>query len=198
MTETTKPPKYCLVDLDGVLADFVEAACYEHCVENPYKASDEHLGTFDIAKATGIDNDEFWEPMNDHEFWLNLKLMPDAVHILMTIDKFFEPENVAICTAPSRSPESASGKMEWVQKMLPQYRRRLIITPAKHFLAHRGVLLIDDRDCNVKKFVADDGYGILYPRKWNSQHHIEFMATEHLLTQLEILFNVRPQTRVRN
>lgn len=163
-----KSPHNCLLDLDGVLTNFVQGACDYHGIPNPYEGEDTGvLGNFDLAAAAKMSQNQFWEPLNDHRFWAELEPMPDMEDILHVVESHFRIENIAICTAPSRSPFSASGKMSWVNRYLHSYRRRLIITPAKHFLAHKGSVLIDDRDRNVENFVAAGGRAIRAPRLWN-------------------------------
>jgi len=69
------------------------------------------------------------------------------------------------------NPESYTGKALWVQKHLPEYSKRLIVTPVpKSEFAHRDILLIDDKDENVEGFVKAGGNAILVPRPWNELH----------------------------
>jgi 5'(3')-deoxyribonucleotidase len=67
--------------------------------------------------------------------------------------------------------ESYTGKALWVNKWIPVFNKRFIITHApKHLLAGSDTLLIDDKDQNIEEFVAAGGQGILVPRPWNRLH----------------------------
>ena len=169
------------IDLDGVLANFVQAACDVHGIPNPYH-NPENFGNFNMAQVTGMSNNQFWKPLQGHSFWTNLPLHDDAHAILANVEARFRQEDIAFLTANSRDPFSASGKLSWVQKHFPKYVRRVIITPAKHFIAHSETLLIDDRDKNCEDFYSEGGRCILLPRPWNSAHaeHTLSTITQHL------------------
>ena len=153
------------VDLDGVLCNFVQGACDAWDMPNPY-TKPENFGNFDIAKASGIPTELFWKKCSGHEFWANLPKHDDADEILSRLPG----DDVAFLTANSADPFSASGKLAWVKRHYYSFRRRVIITPAKHFIAHSNALLIDDRDQNCEEFRAEGGSAILLPRPWNSAY----------------------------
>lgn len=155
-----------ILDLDGVLVDFVGGAAKQHGVQYP----DPYPNTYDIAKAFNMQPRFFWEGLRGSEFWEGLNWMPDGKLILQILEIAFGSENIVICTSPTLDPEAASGKIRWIQRELPQYARQFLIGPAKHFCAGPSTLIIDDHDANVKKFVEHGGKGILIPRPWNSNH----------------------------
>lgn len=161
------------VDLDGVLCDFVQGACDAWDMPNPY-TKPENFGNFDIAKVSGIPPEIFWKKCSGHEFWANLPKTPDADAIMERIT--FDLNDIAFLTANSLDPFSASGKLTWVKRHYPRFHRKVIITPAKHFIAHSNALLIDDRDENCREFRAEGGRAILLPRPWNSTHGQDVLA----------------------
>ena len=79
-----------------------------------------------------------------------------------------------LLTSPGNA-ESVVGKIQWIEKHLPEYKRRYLIGPEKHFCSHRNSILIDDSDENVMKFREEGGDAILVPRMWNcnygNRHH---------------------------
>ncbi len=50
---------------------------------------------------------------------------------------------------------------------MPNYGRRYLMGPAKHFCSGPGRVLIDDSDKNVIEFLRSGGQAILVPRPWN-------------------------------
>lgn len=155
-----------LVDLDGVMANFMDGAARRHGLPNPYEA-DANATAYDCWELMGLTEDEFWEPL-DEEFWINLEPMPDADAILLHVEKRLGKENVCFLTSPcKRHSRCASGKVEWIAKHYPEYSRRFLVGPSKHFCAHPGALLIDDYEVNCQKFSAHGGRAILVPRPWN-------------------------------
>ena len=161
--------KICALDLDGVLVDFVGGACNAHSMRNPY-TNGQHAGVFDIERAWGMTNEQFWHPLNSHKFWANLAWTVDGPAILQAAEKAFGKSNVYILSKPCDAPESASGKLEWIQKNMPDYARRYLLGPAKEFAAHAGAVLIDDNDANIDAWRKSGGVGVLVPRPWNSAH----------------------------
>lgn len=159
--------KTVYVDLDGVYVDFVRGICEAHGQENPY-LKEENLGVFHMAEMMGLSEEEFWKPSNNAAFWMNLKIMPDALMVMDLIEKAYDPKDIVIMTSPSGSPECSAGKHHWIINNLPKYKRQFFIGPPKHKAANPSCLLIDDYDNNIDKFRANGGQTLLVPRLWNS------------------------------
>ena len=160
-----------LLDMDGVLADFVPAICRAHGRENPYD-NYEARGVWDIEKLWGITKAEFWAPTKTVEFWSTIEPTEEFSEILALAEDAVGREGVAICTAPSLADESIIGKRRWIEKHLPEsYKHRTIFARAKGFLAGPSRLLIDDRDKNILEFRLGGGYTCLLPRPWNAHHY---------------------------
>lgn len=152
--------KKCLLDLDGVLVDFVEGVYELHG-----KCGGEIVGP-DIHEKYNMTEAEFWDPMG-HDFWANLDFMPDGIKILETIEHYFGVNNICVLTSPLRNPDSLSGKLDWIQKNLPKYHRSYLIGPRKEFCANENHILIDDFEHNVDKFRQHGGTAFLVPRTYN-------------------------------
>ena len=141
----------CLLDLDGVLVDFVAGVCKAHGSCNVYERP-ESRGQYMMEPLLGVSGNKFWEPC-DEEFWANLDPMPDGFDILHTVEAAFGQDNICLLTSPSLNPGCASGKYRWIEKHLPAYKRRFLIGPRKEFCAHPVAVLIDDYDANIEKFI---------------------------------------------
>lgn len=162
------------LDLDGVITDFMSAACAVHNRPNPYLENSQHKGIFEMEKVWGITLEEFWEPIDKDGgyFWSNLKFMPDALNLLHQVEKIAGQENIYILTSPSNHYICSASKHDWIATHLPQYRRQFFIGSAKYFFAGENAILIDDYDKNVNSFREHGGKAILVPRMWNSNYNI--------------------------
>ena len=174
-----------LIDMDGVLVDFVGGVCQKLDRFNPYEDDRvkgkscrfRHHGNYEIQKIFGIPDQEFFGTL-DYNFWSNLDWMPDGREILKLILQVFEGNNhIGLCSSPAGN-DCTDAKLYWINQHTPKFTRRFIITPKKHFLAMSNTILIDDRDHQVTEFNANGGRGILVPRPWNSMHCTN--ALEHL------------------
>lgn len=172
----------CLLDLDGVLADFVSAVCRAHFRKNPFLRKENH-GKYFMHELWNISENDFWKPLCGLDFWANVPMMPDAHEILKVVEDFFGIDNICILTSPSADPLSASGKLAWIQKHLPDYRRRFLIGPRKEFCAGPRRVLLDDWEKNTDAFNKAGGIGFIVPRRWNRMY---FCCDKPVAPQLEI------------
>lgn len=150
----------CLLDLDGVLVDFVGGAAKLHGFDPALAVR------WDFMADVGLTQNQFWSPLGE-DFWANLPWMPDGMRILAIVEKAFGPENVCLLTSPCDTDGCMQGKLRWIRKHLPVYNRRYLMGSAKEFCASRDSLLIDDSDSNTTKFATAGGWGVLVPRPWN-------------------------------
>jgi 5'(3')-deoxyribonucleotidase len=157
----------CLLDLDGVLTDFVKAACdrYGRC---PY-ANGKNAGEWDIVKLLGVNPTDFWSGCG-RDFWAHLPWTADGRQILDECERTFGRQNVCLLTSPPDTPGSVQGKLDWVHRELPAYRRRVLVGAAKEFCAGPSRVLVDDSDANVSRFEDAGGRAVLVPRPWNRGH----------------------------
>jgi hypothetical protein len=165
----------CLLDLDGVLVNFVKGACKLHGKPDPYQSGD--WTGFDIAEAWEMKPASFWGPMG-YEFWSDLEWTVDGREILETVERFIGSDNICICSSPCSTRGCADGKIEWIRRNMPKYKRRYMLTPIKYFASCVDTLLIDDMDENIVGHVKVSRSGssilniilpsILIPRPWNA------------------------------
>lgn len=150
------------LDMDGVVADFVGAACKVHGKEV------EGVDCWNFFEKWGISEDEFWEPVNagGRDFWANLEPFPwfdELVSAVKAADKDF-----FVLTKPSRQASCLAGKLDWIHRHFGSRFRNYIFAPDKSPLAAPGRLLIDDSDDNVKGFREAGGVAYLFPQPWNA------------------------------
>lgn len=151
----------CFIDLDGVLADFVEAAFIRHDIRIPWADIQ-----WDFVKQSGIDPETFWRSL-DFDFWKNVFRTAEFSATIDAAEKKFGKENIFICSSPCKTFGCGAGKAMWVDFYLPEYSQRLILTNRKEVFSGVGRVLIDDRDENVEDWIEAGGIGILVPRPWN-------------------------------
>lgn len=155
-----------LIDMDGVLFDFVSAACAAHGVSES-KINWAACG-FDMYEGLGLSVQEFWAEIDakGESFWSDMELYPWAKALLKSIRQICG-DNFYFCSTPSWAAQSSSGKILALQKNFPLHSRRFVLTPHKHLLANSETVLIDDSDTNVQNFTAAGGEAILFPQPWN-------------------------------
>jgi 5'(3')-deoxyribonucleotidase len=163
-------PRYrCFLDMDGILADFVEGVMTRF--NRRISMAEWPSGEFNIETALGLPPGRVWGSQNE-QFWSGLPPTPDGKQILDLVETQFGQDNVCILSSPSANPASLSGKLIWIKAHIPDYRRRFLIGPPKHFCAAPTHVLIDDSDKNVVAFREAGGIGILLPRPWNALHEV--------------------------
>ncbi len=154
-----------MLDMDGVLCDFVGGICAAHGRTDPW-ADGKNRGRDEIAPLWGITEESFYARCN-YTFWANLEKTPEADEIVELCEKTVGAENVCILSAGSRNYAVYDGKLEWIRRHFPQFKRRYLFGPQKKFCVAPGRALIDDRDKNID---AWSGLKFLMPRPWNKSH----------------------------
>ena len=161
-----------LLDLDGVLVNFVNGAAKYHNINlDPYPFP----GTWDFVIEVGFKPAKFWDLPRD--FWANLDWMPDGKEILDICYDRVGVDNVCLLTCPTLSGDSAAGKMDWINQNIPELRRQYLMGPAKHFVGNSTSLLIDDADHNIVDYPYTS---VLVPRPWNSGYDEKYQGAEYL------------------
>jgi hypothetical protein len=176
--------KRALLDLDGVLVDFVGGACRLHSVANPFDDPVNH-GNYRIENVLGIPPETFFLPMGTC-FWAELNQTKDFGSILALVEEAFGRDNVCLLTSPIRTAGCAQGKIDWIRENMQSYwvKRQYLIGAAKHFCASHDAWLVDDSDKNVDEFRAAGGHAILVPRPWNTLHRFADRTVEYVQAAL--------------
>lgn len=169
--------KVAYLDLDGVLVDFVKGALKLH--NSDIKPSEI---VWDIDKQLGLTPEQFWSPFN-FTFWANLEWTPEGKEILELVESVYG-DNIAILTSPPKTGGAVEGKLAWVAKNMPKYKRKTFVGARKELMAAPSKLLIDDREENVDNFMEAGGGAILIPRPWNRNKDMESELMSILRTVL--------------
>lgn len=166
----------CFIDLDGVLADFVEAAFIRHDIRTPWADIQ-----WEFVAQAGVDPETFWRSL-DFDFWKSVFRTEECSSIIIAAEKKFGKENIFLCSSPCKTFGCTAGKAMWVDLNLPEYSRRLILTNRKDVFSGPGRVLIDDRDENISGWINAGGAGILVPRPWNAtrntSHNVSSLVVE--------------------
>ena len=190
------------IDMDGVLADFFNAAIRVNinAIINRNvgsMASDERQqqinhaiqsypkGEYQIEKHLGISSAEFWSAIDEHggAFWSCLDLCEGAIELW----DIAQNHNPIVLTSPSLQPHCVSGKLQWLQRMYGSNFRDYIFCPAqhKHLLAGPESILIDDRESNCDDWMESGGSAILWPHLGNRSDLSIDIALNLLKEQIE-------------
>lgn len=163
-------PTRALLDMDGVLVDFVAGVF-------------RHRGLPRVPVQWDFVTPSEWESFG-FDFWANLELTPEAGEILRATITAFGLGNICILSSPCKTAGCMEGKLAWLRKHLPSFSRRFLFGPAKEFCAGADTVLIDDSDANVNKFGLAGGHTILVPREWNARRR------EQPLTAVQEILNL--------
>ena len=175
------------LDMDGVIVDFVNGVCKVFGKANPYPKETRDYSFWHAW------SDISFEDVNNictQEFWHKLDWMYDGRDTLRAIKDTIGLEKIYLLTMPMPNPETATGKMMWINDNIPIYLDRTIIVTRdvpKSFMTRPDALLIDDKDENVEEFVAAGGQGILVPRPWNRAYEQSDIASTIVRESLEKL-----------
>ena len=175
----------CVLDCDGVLADFLGGALKVLNCKYDENFGPKDIISFDLEKTYGITASEMWSVIEEEpEFWLFLQPLPQAKKIVQFCRDHFK--NFVIATSPSMDPHCFRQKYEWLRNLGVRHKE-IMIGGAKHLLARSDTVLIDDYEKNIAKFEERGGKVCLYPSYQNSNSHLmgnDFDATQFFLENI--------------
>lgn len=163
------PPRHLYLDLDGVFADFDEAARRVIGTDNTYKWE-----WINGSKA-------FWDKLNSvPHFFATFPAMPDA-YVLW--DALENVEHKTMLTAVPKDDatraEVDADKRGWVRTNLsPDVSVITCLTSEKPFYCYPGDILVDDRKVNQEAWEARGGTFV---------HHIDAELTIARLRALNVI-----------
>ena len=146
-----------LLDMDGVVVDFVSGALRLHGLKRPEPVA------WNFYEQLGLSADDFYAPMGP-AFWADLHWTQEGRDLLRELEA---RDEIVLCTSPLRTRGCVEGKERWIRKHAPEYWNRVAFLGEKFLLAGAGTL-IDDSEANVEAFRAAGGRAILVGREWNS------------------------------
>lgn len=178
-----------LLDMDEVLVDFIGGVCRWWDVKEEALLEHWEPGVWSCVEPlckllrvgyTAEHYEWFWDHIQGEEsFWSGLAPLPWHSDILKLVQSV--TDDWRIVTTPGPCPSSYSGKAKWLKNYFGRSFSRFHMSHSKYDLARSGVLLIDDKDGNVREFQANGGEGIIFPRHHNVMHRhknnpVQFVA----------------------
>ena len=159
--EEQKYTIYC--DMDGVLVDFDKGYANITGIETHHANLQGNRKFWDILRKK-LEEKE----ISEKEFWATLPKKTGCDELWSYISQY----NCYILTAPSTSPESREGKIEWVKNNLSPQPIEIIFKNSgeKHEVLNdkteeekqKSILIDDFYKKNVKPFKDNGGYSIYY------------------------------------
>ena len=132
-----------------------------------------------------FDYDTFWFGLQAH-LWSACPLTKHCESLYIACMDLVGPNNVFVATSPTKNPNSASGKMQWIQKSLHKFlHRNYFITPRKERLSAPGRLLIDDNQTHLVNWVDRGGTTFRVPKPWNQPHYYNGDDTRAIMEFIE-------------
>lgn len=171
VTKRHKKP-IIFLDMDGVLADFVQAALRVH-FGNEWRdvLRAWPKGAYETYDHMGITVDQFWAKINKcgADFWAGLPLFPWTDSLIKACQAL---GTICVLSSPSRHPDCVQGKLRWIRRVFGEKFRNYIFAPKQHkyLLAAPGRYLVEDSEQNAAEFVEAGGGGaVIIPQPWNTR-----------------------------
>ena len=171
-----------LLDMDGVVADFVGAALRAHGLPETT-----HVAQWEMERTIGCTLDEFWRAIDAlPDFWRSLRPYDRARE---WVDELREIAPVVIASTPSRNPACAGQKVEWLYRHLGEWTcGHYMLGARKDLLARRGHVLIDDNVMTCRRFGISGGDAITFRQPWSSVAYVSVVDSQRdVLERLQAL-----------
>lgn len=155
-----------LVDVDGVLADYVGAilAGVNETLGTSFRHED--VTQWNISEALGIGSQTVRDFAVSPDLVRGLEPIRGAKEGFKMLD---QTQYVYVVTCPGDTPTWTSDREAWLWKHFQFPRSRVVHTYCKHII--QGDMLIDDNVDNVRAWAAEHKYGValLWDRPWNQR-----------------------------
>ena len=161
-----------LLDCDGILSNFPEAACKAHGREYVLEEITSFNWYQDIWEMS---SKEFWQQIRGHDFWYNMEPYPWAKELIELLDYEF-----TIVTSPSLDSAFATARTDWLYHHFKIRIPDIMIGSKKFLMANPAHLLIDDRDENIDSFTKRGGRAVTFPQPWNRGREYSNMRMQRL------------------
>lgn len=162
-----KRRKRALVDVDGVLADFMTPALEVVRIVSGVAYDINEFNSMHIFDHVPKQyEDACYERYGEKGFCSKFQPYPEALDGLLELGEYYD---VYALTSPMRSPTWVYERSEWLIKYCHIPKRRQIFTSAKY--AVTGELFIDDHPENLEKWSAENpnGMPVLWDQPYNRQ-----------------------------
>jgi hypothetical protein len=166
--------KLVLIDIDGVIYDFVSYMLKTHF--SFINADETMIRNYDISTSIGISKSDFWRTCDKADGIFHEGEIYEWTKLLIDICKS-HADKVAFSSNPGNNPKHWAEKKKFYDKFFTDSEIPMITTQHKESLSLEGVVLIDDFDKNIKKFnELGNGIGITFPQYWNSNNSDHLIA----------------------
>lgn len=157
-----------LLDVDGVLADFVGGYLRLLAEHTGIVATHEQVTQFDIGASLGLTKDQAARMKravgSAEQFARSLSPLPGAIEGVRALQ---EVADVWIATSPWNSnPTWCHDREWWLKEHFGIPHARVTHTSAKHML--RGDFLVDDKTETLQKWLAEGQSGAV---QWETPHN---------------------------
>jgi len=158
-----------LLDVDGVLADFVGAYLDLLNITCGIKATREQITSFDIGTSLGLTDEQAARVKraigNEPQLARSLDVYPGAVD---GVERLAKVADVYIVTSPWNSnPTWMHDREHWLREWFCIPHSRVVHTSAKHLC--RGDFLVDDKTDTLHKWARENPNGT--PVQWKTPHN---------------------------
>jgi 5'(3')-deoxyribonucleotidase len=151
------------VDLDGVISQWLDAACTTCDIDiNDEDIRAELKDGIYLDEMGIISEEELWKKITAEgtDWWANLGVNPWAKKLIEEMGKL---GTVYLLTSPGSCIPAPSGKMEWIDKHFPDLLTKLICGKDKFRCASKNSILIDDSAKKVEAFREYGGHAFHWP-----------------------------------
>jgi 5'(3')-deoxyribonucleotidase len=157
--------KKVLLDIDGVLRDFVGRILFFLDIEYGIKLRKENVTKYDLSEVTGLSVEELRDLMY-YKYPKEIFLYAEKEPYFYLNEKFFRDNNVLICT--NQPAHLFDITAQWLDKNIGiEYFAGIIFTSHKYLI--EADYMIDDNLSQIERWKMYNKYGIgiVYDQYWN-------------------------------
>lgn len=157
--------KAVFFDMDGVLTDII--GCFKKLFHLP---KDWKSTTYFVEGQLDMSWEDFHKKIFDagEELWTYMDPIEEGVKLIRDFLKM--NDNGLVLSSPIEGPNSASGKVKWLNKHIPELGQRYILTHNKEFISAPGRVLIDDYGQNIIEWEKYGGKGLLLRTTYSHEY----------------------------
>jgi len=186
------------LDMDGVIADFFNAALNWHggAPLKPVWPRKEYA----MASVLGLSAEEFWAPMYHRDFWDEIRPYPGAREFYETLREVGPVEILTVATGDFEV--CAEAKRDWCRDVLGANPGTIRVmdsstSKADYVIQRRhSSLLIDDNLETCLAIHRGGGRVVLVKRPWNTADiTVDFDTVDYRTVLKEVEHELTPRTR---
>jgi 5'(3')-deoxyribonucleotidase len=189
-----------LLDMDGVLCDFMGRVFDVYAERHGRRYTTEEIKAHDLAQSVGRHVYSVMSGIfNEPGFFLSIKPYPGALDVVNEV--IDAGHHVEVCSSPTVITDKkghrkinglvAHEKVEWISAHLPRLAGQVTITKNKWLV--KGDFLIDDADYNIEAWCRAHpaGMGLVVSQPWNRSMVLPTNARRIDLTHLPRALGIR-------